>query len=338
MKLRRLEIRKWRALAEPVVLEFHDGINVVLGRNGTGKSNLLDLLARVTAMRFDPEPTDLTAVFDGADGARIELEVSGDEGHFVILGPPDPDETAPDFRFGEALDGWARITGEADQSATLTAPHVASPGRNEFPGAFFVPDVVTSALGRTWSAQSMRDWAVESPQSALLRAYASLVGAERVSLHAKLARIDDGKPRYEGFDVFVRYDDRTEVSGQYLSFGEKRLLAFLWHTGVVPADGVVVADELTNGMHHAWLSACIDAIGDRQAFVALQNPLLLDYLAFDSAEDVRRSFVLCDHAPRGSHGRWRWRQLDASGADELFGSWMAGRELLSEILISHGVW
>jgi hypothetical protein len=48
-----------------------------------------------------------------------------------------------------------------------------------------------------------------------------------------------------------------------------------------------------NGLHHRRIATSIEAIGQRQAFLTSQNPLLLDYIPIASADEVRRSFVLC---------------------------------------------
>lgn len=66
-------------------------------------------------------------------------------------------------------------------------------------------------------------------------------------------------------------------------------------------------------MHHAMIGQCIDLVGERQAFLATQNPLLIDSLGFSSLEEAQRTFVLCssehdedphgvaEHDPRGGH-------------------------------------
>jgi ATPase subunit of ABC transporter with duplicated ATPase domains len=51
LRLRRLKINKFRAVKPGVELVFHDGFNVLLGRNATGKTTLLDLISM--ALRFD---------------------------------------------------------------------------------------------------------------------------------------------------------------------------------------------------------------------------------------------------------------------------------------------
>lgn len=51
LRLRRLKINKFRAVKPGTELVFHDGFNLVLGRNATGKTTLLDLISM--ALRFD---------------------------------------------------------------------------------------------------------------------------------------------------------------------------------------------------------------------------------------------------------------------------------------------
>jgi len=97
------------------------------------------------------------------------------------------------------------------------------------------------------------------------------------------------------------------------SYGQKRLLSFFAISD--PCPEVLIADELVNGLHHEWIRACIDEVGDRQAFLTSQNPLLLDYLEFESAEDVQRGFVLCSRETTGEATQLVWRNpTTAEGA------------------------
>ena len=117
-----------------------------------------------------------------------------------------------------------------------------------------------------------------------------------------------------------------------LSYGEKRLLTFMYHASANPE--ILVADELVNGLHHGWIQACLDAI-QGQAFLTSQNPLLLDYLPFSSAEEVQRRFILCD---RDEHGAWIWRNMDEDAAGAFFRAYKVGIQHVSEILETKGLW
>ncbi len=134
---------------------------------------------------------------------------------------------------------------------------------------------------------------------------------------------------FEDHDGSVtRHDD--------LSYGQKRLLAFYYYLGASPL--TVIADELVDGLHHLWIDAAIAAIGDRQAFLASQNPLLLDHLEFDSAEQVASTFVTCRTEQRGDEKRMIWSNLSTYDAERFFRAYQIDVKHVSEILLSKGLW
>ncbi len=100
----------------------------------------------------------------------------------------------------------------------------------------------------------------------------------------------------------------------------------------------MIADELVNGMHHRWIEECVTAMGDRQAFLTSQNPLLLDYLAFDSALQVKSSFVVCQTELRDGRERMIWRNFTDDEADMFYSAYRVGIEHVGEILRTRGLW
>ena len=126
------------------------------------------------------------------------------------------------------------------------------------------------------------------------------------------------------------------ISHDRLSYGQKRLLTFFCYLDMCP--DVVVADELVNGLHHAWISASIQAIGERQVFLTSQNPILLDHVPITSAQHARQSFVLCRSEARRGPSAWFWENMTDADADELFRAYEVGVEHVSEILQSRGLW
>jgi len=127
-----------------------------------------------------------------------------------------------------------------------------------------------------------------------------------------------------------------EISHDLLSYGQKRLLAFFAHADASP--DVIIADELVNGLHHEWITACLKEIGDRQAFLTSQNPLLLDFLRFDSAEEVRRTFILCERTTGASGAQLIWRNPTEEEADSFFAAYQTGIQRVSDILLTKGFW
>ncbi|WP_437995258.1 AAA family ATPase [Sorangium sp. So ce185] len=130
--------------------------------------------------------------------------------------------------------------------------------------------------------------------------------------------------------------DGSIFQDQHLSYGQKRLLAFLYYLDANPS--FVIADELVNGLHHAWIEECMTAIGDRQAFLTSQNPLLLDYLTFESAEQVKESFILCRNQADGDRERMIWRNMTDDEADMFYRAYQVGIEHVGEILRTRGLW
>ncbi|MFE8604197.1 AAA family ATPase [Archangium violaceum] len=125
-----------------------------------------------------------------------------------------------------------------------------------------------------------------------------------------------------------------KISEKLLSYGQKRILAFMHYLASAPS--AVIADELVNGLHHRWIRACFEALGPRQAFLTSQNPLLLDYLSFQSPEEVRSAFVLC---------RWEkgpeqmvWENMSQEAAVDFFDSYKVGFQQVGELLQSKGLW
>jgi hypothetical protein len=118
-----------------------------------------------------------------------------------------------------------------------------------------------------------------------------------------------------------------------LSFGQKRLLSFLHYQKANPS--ILVADELVNGMHHEWIQHCTDKMLQQQAFLSSQNPLLFDFMSFESAEDAAQRFVACS---LDDQGRFVWRNLTPEDAAEFFQAYQTGIQHVSEILRTRGYW
>jgi energy-coupling factor transporter ATP-binding protein EcfA2 len=142
--------------------------------------------------------------------------------------------------------------------------------------------------------------------------------------------------RFGGFRFDFTRKDGSAINQSLLSFGQKRLLSFYYYLDCCPK--IAIADELVNGLHHYWIETCLDAIGDRQAFLTSQNPLLLDYLSFESAEHARSSFILCRTEKHDGHERMVWSNMAEEDAERFFTAYQAGIQHVSEILRTKGLW
>ena len=141
---------------------------------------------------------------------------------------------------------------------------------------------------------------------------------------------------YGNFGFNIMMGDGSIISHQDLSYGQKRLLTFLYHSATFR--NVIIADELVNGLHHEWIEFCLNEIGSRQSFLTSQNPLLLDFLVFETSTDVEHTFILCGVIKQVNQTSLVWSNLDPKDADRFYRAYKVGIEHVSEILKSKGLW
>jgi energy-coupling factor transporter ATP-binding protein EcfA2 len=204
------------------------------------------------------------------------------------------------------------------------------------------PQVIARRLNQMLEAapesDEVRIDAEEHDASFLLRVVELL---EFKSAQVRLQRTERiSSPREEFVFGGIRFDftrrDDSVINHALLSYGQKRLLAFYYYLASNP--DCVVADELVNGMHHEWIEACLEELAQRQAFLTSQNPLLLDYLSFESAEEVRSSFVLCRTELQEGREQMVWENMTASDAEGFFNAYQVAIQHVSELLRTRGLW
>ncbi|WP_437298423.1 AAA family ATPase [Sorangium sp. So ce426] len=141
---------------------------------------------------------------------------------------------------------------------------------------------------------------------------------------------------YAGFAFTFTLEDGSVITHDALSYGQKRLLSFFHYLAV--SEDIVIADELVNGLHYDWIEACLKRLVARQSFLTSQNPLLLDFLPFASAEDVRRCFILCRRELHEGRHRTVWANMDEENANAFFRAYRTEALQVSEILRTKGLW
>ncbi|RKG60315.1 hypothetical protein D7V80_35480 [Corallococcus sp. CA054B] len=256
-----------------------------------------------------------------------------------------------------ALALWRDGDDEAaqDLGTSVISSQIKPPGRMdeslELFNSILEIEIQIRDQGSTWTGQ----WLPRSLQAltskpvpegttatfspAFLARTARVLGYESAS-----ARFDIERPSQTPNQQTVRLSNlrfffkraSEEISHDLLSYGQKRLLSFFAYSDSSP--DIIIADELVNGLHHEWIAACIDEIGDRQAFLTSQNPLLLDFLRFDSAEEVRHTFIICERAGTAADAQLIWRNLTEDEAESFFLAYQTGIQRVSDILLTKGLW
>lgn len=234
-------------------------------------------------------------------------------------------------RFDESL-GYLERTVEQESISAWSGVALPNGGPISF------ADMLTKALRQDPNRDELR---IESQSNGIdfLSRLVKLLGFE--SAQVRLQRI--ARSAEPGFQVdfgntrfyFTRHDGSI-INHSFLSYGQKRLLAFYCYLDSYR--DCVVADELVNGMHHEWIEACLEDLGERQAFLTSQNPLLLDYLSFESAEEVRSSFVLCRTEFHEGREQMVWENMTEEDSEGFFKAYQVAIQHVSELLRTRGLW
>jgi energy-coupling factor transporter ATP-binding protein EcfA2 len=242
-------------------------------------------------------------------------------------------------RFDEALDMFRGVT----SSATWLEVRISSTEATLlFDVAGILPEELLSAVGKHVVNMPAGVQGMTIPQESLgfLGEIGALFGFKAARLEMRLereTRVRAGRVlRFSDFRFMFEDHDGSVIRHDDLSYGQKRLLAFYYYLAASPL--TVIADELVDGLHHLWIDAAITAIGDRQAFLASQNPLLLDHMEFDSAEQVASTFVTCRTERSADEKRMIWLNMSTYDAERFFRAYQIDVQHVSEILLSKGLW
>ncbi|MFO0755091.1 MAG: AAA family ATPase [Byssovorax sp.] len=245
------------------------------------------------------------------------------------------------FRFDEALGFFGSITGGDEIFAAVAVgdtDRLAPTSQDHF--MFWTIGVIADRYLRDLGVAVDSVLVLDQNRFPVLLSVAMMLGFESVELrflHTK-TEVEEARPsRIFGEPKFMlRRSDGSVIPHTLLSYGQKRALALLYYLEANPH--CVIADELVDGLHHAWLVEIVEALNKRQSFLASQNPLLLDYLEFDSAEKVAKSFIQCRLIKSKKGDRMSWSNLSAYDADRFFEAYQVGLQHVSEILRSKGLW
>jgi energy-coupling factor transporter ATP-binding protein EcfA2 len=321
----------------------------------------------LSTIAFKRDAKSLTMTVDGIPQARDYLvlrqfEFSSLLERVDLLASMESDRPSSEIhpatlhaaRFDESLDMFRSITARLDNSTTSDLdlrPRILC---EEYPQTVLgtvqrgvilseglIPEGFLRSLDRTSNDEST-DISFNETNLAFLSDTCRLLGLREASakfeLTEKSVNANPGDDTYEygNLKFWFTRKDGSIFQDQHLSYGQKRLLTFLYYLECNPS--IVIADELVNGLHHAWIKECMEAIGERQAFLTSQNPLLLDYLFFTSVQEVKESFILCRTEAVGNSEKMIWRNLTDDEAAMFYSAYKVGIEHVGEILRTRGLW
>ncbi len=385
--LRRLNIHRFRRVKPDTSVELADGFNVVLGRNATGKTTLLDLAVAADAFdfsKFESEPFDVSWEREGPEGrsrtrvvnhvevvgegtrtiATLDMEVEPareGEQYQIQLGRTEAVlraggvtvATTPRFlsqplaleayelasvREG-ALDAHPRLAArparldESTRHLEDVLAAVVEGSRGLAQATTGLPEEVLAGFRKLYRSRELPGTKTFSfVDTPFLCDVATTLGFAGATLTFDLLDSRDGKVRYDKPRFLFTDDNGDVIRHDILSYGQKRMLSTLWY--FASKAQLLACDELVNGLHHEWIAAALDRIRSRQALLTSQSPLLLDYLQFDSAEEVRRSFISCER----KGGQLEWRNFTAEEAADFFSAYEVGIQRISDILVTRGLW
>ena len=402
-RLKKLVIHRYRHVKPGTTLEFDDTWNVIVGKNGTGKTTLLKLIEAI--LRGDPTALDARThvefVIESSE-VRIEsefewkcspprdsLEVVRGEVDLRSRGTVTFFSRSDSYRWERApysghhtefSESTARIAGLAESIKTDSPPtlwplkalpnaerlhhsrfdeslgffeellgwrsqRIASTGKVSV-GAIggSIPVGMWTQLAEGWPAFSefgvVAEWARQPvtwgrETDAVLGAFEGLSGLDKVEfeLRVQSSRSEDGEVEVVFHPAELKIQKGTSTfDAAGLSFGQKRLLAFLYYLQMNAP--ILILDELSNGFHRSWIDYAVEQMQTRQNFAATQNPLLLDRIFFHSPEELQRSLIFC----REEDGKFVWENAKAEEIQEVYDAYNVGLENVSEILWRKGLW
>ncbi|WP_408888672.1 hypothetical protein ACJ2CR_29135 [Myxococcus faecalis] len=242
LKLQWLQVHRFRAVKPGTRLSFSPSFNVLLGRNGTGKTLLLDLVAAVAS-------SDFTTL--AAEPFDLEYALAADTGHITVRvrNEPVPPQSGP-VAAGLFMDivvsprdmAWPlvihreglQVTVSREDDASLVVQERLAP---EVAGRLWL---VLMSGGIAWVEKTGEGSATVEPLLAMAREVSALAG---------LSRFDEGLAYFEQlYQVELRLSRRAEgvlatgmgLASEALLDGLRRLAAAQWGSPryVVPSDAV----------------------------------------------------------------------------------------------------
>ena len=319
---------------------WDDTYTVVIANRRTGRTETIVSGEPVGAQHRGRTPLMLDWSFIAATLADMDAELTSLRASLSVA--------ACAFRFDESLECFAAATGRQSMLRSPGTPPPALAAANEtrdssggisITEGTYVPGDLSRALSSSFGAKG-RGPELDGAERPLAEQIAEILDVASIAIvpnvRARQFTPHHRSYRVEGFTFDVTRRDGSTIHHDRLSYGQKRLLAFFYY--LAQNESIVIADELVNGLHHRWIEACMAAIGERQAFLTSQNPLLFEYVRFDSIEQVQTCFITCKTEIVDGAEQLVWQNMPRPDAISFFESYKADIESVGDILITRGLW
>lgn len=393
-RLKKLVIHRYRHVKPGTTLVFDDTWNVIVGKNGTGKTTLLKLIEAI--VRGDPTALEARTHVEFVlewNGVRIDaavewkcsppresLEVVRDEvdlrstgtmtfangdsrrwqrvpysAHHEWIHGNGSSKTASSprlwprmpehfhdtlwscHRFDEALGYYDSIVGwrcvrRVDRNGVIGegADEAFAARRSIY--APLPPQGLDFAGASAWVSHPQVWGRDEDPALGRFEELADLTQA-KFELRPDKIQVDEEEVEVRYHPAELKIEKGGSKFGHNdLSFGQKRLLAFLYYLQMNAP--ILILDELSNGFHRNWIDYAVEQMQTLQNFAATQNPLLLDRIPFHSPEELQRSLIFC----REEDGKFVWENAKADDMVEVYDAYDVGLEKVSDLLWRKGMW
>lgn len=183
---------------------------------------------------------------------------------------------------------------------------------------------------------SRRGAAIGGPwfSAASLEALLGPLRAESLTLTPKPSQNLNELKTYRGITLALKFDSGPTYYDLRLTFGQRRYL-YIGLLSLVHPHHVFLIDELDNGLHPKLVEALMLLLQGRQRFFASHNKLVIDYTAFDSADDVQKKIHI---VRRDDEGRQHVDKISDAEAAEVFEHIEVKIMHPSDVLQTEGLW
>lgn len=176
--------------------------------------------------------------------------------------------------------------------------------------------------------------AVDEGASGQFQPMLAALSAESMTLSPKIVHSNGDLLDCQGFEVNLKFTSGAEYTDNGLTFGQRRFLLMALLLLFRPSYPALI-DEIDNGLHPRLVEAVLNLMSGRQSFLTSHNKLVIDYINYDSADDIRRKIHICR---RDATGRQTVDALSETAAQEVYEKVAVGIMHPSDVLLNEGLW